>query len=144
MGQSQAYFEDVNEGQEIPRVSLPCTSQQLVLWAAGSGDYYQIHYDKDFAQATGLKERITHGALKHALLGRMLHEWVGDKGGIKRVACLYRGMDDIDRDITARGVITAKRNVGGDNVVDLEVWTEDPDGNRTTPGTASVTLPAKA
>lgn len=140
---TQVYFEDVKEGQEIPKVVLPCDSQRLVLWAAGSGDYYQIHYDKDFAQGTGLKDRITHGALKHALLGRMLHEWAGEKGHVKRVACSYRGMDDINRDVTSRGVVTAKRQEDGRGIVELEVWTEDPDGNKTTPGTAVVELPLK-
>ena len=83
----QVYFEDVQEGQEIPTLTEKGTSQRLVMWAAGSGDFYQIHYDKDFAQRTGLPDRITHGALKHALLGRMLHEWVGDQGRVRRVAC---------------------------------------------------------
>ena len=139
----QPYFEDIAEGQEIPKLSLPCDSQRLVQWAAGSGDYYQIHYDKDFAQATGLPERIVHGALKHALLGRLLHEWVGHAGHVRRVACSYRGMDMIDKDVICKGVIKAKRQENGENLVDLEVWTEDPDGNKTTPGTATVELPAR-
>ena len=46
---AQVYFEDVSEGQEIPKLAQNCDSQRLVFWAAGSGDYYQIHYDKDFA-----------------------------------------------------------------------------------------------
>jgi acyl dehydratase len=137
----QVRFADVSEGQEIPKVALKCTSQQLVYWAAGSGDYYQIHYDKDFAQSTGLQERITHGALKHALLGRLLQEWAGDEGRVARVACSYRGMDMIDKDIVARGVVKAKRQEDGRNLVDLEVWVEDPDGNKTTPGEATVALP---
>jgi acyl dehydratase len=141
---AQTYFNDVNDGQEIPKVTLMCTSQQLVYWAAGSGDYYQIHYDKDFAQSTGLPERITHGALKHALLGRLLHEWAGDEGRVKRVACSYRGMDMIDKDVVARGVVKAKRQDNGENLVDLEVWTEDPEGNKTTPGEATVALPARS
>jgi acyl dehydratase len=140
---AQVYFEDVSEGQEIPKVVQPCDSQRLVLWAAGSGDYYQIHYDKDFAQSTGLKDRITHGALKHALLGRLLDEWAGSEGTVRRVACSYRGMDMIDKDVTCRGVITGKRQEDGANIVDLEVWTEDPDGNKTTPGTAEVALPSR-
>jgi acyl dehydratase len=133
-------FEDVREGDEIPKLVQHCDSQRLVLWAAGSGDYYQIHYDKDFAQRTGLPDRIVHGALKHALLGRMLYEWVGDVAAIKRVACQYRGMDLVDRDVVCRGVVTAKREENGVRLVDLEIWTEDPDGNRTTPGTATVQL----
>ena len=141
---AQVYFEDVKEGQEIPQVVLPCDSQRLVLWAAGSGDYYQIHYDKDFAQRTGLPDRIVHGALKHALLGRMLHEWVGDEGRVRRVACNYRGMDMVDRDVVCKGVVTAKRSQGGENLVDVEVWTEDPDGQKTTPGSATVALPSRS
>ena len=140
----QVYFEDVNEGDEIPSLKKNCSTQQLVLWAAGSGDYYQIHYDKDFAQATGLPDRITHGALKHALLGRMLHEWVGAGGRVKRVACQYRGMDMVDKDVTCNGVVTGKRSENGENLVDVEVWTEDPDGQKTTPGTATVTLPSRS
>ncbi len=141
---AEIYFEDVNPGQEIPTVVQNCDSQRLVLWAAGSGDYYQIHYDKDFAQGTGLPERIVHGALKHALLGRLLHEWVGHAGHVRRVACSYRGMDMIDKDVICKGVITGKRQENGENLVDLEVWTEDPAGNKTTPGTATVELPSRA
>ncbi len=92
----QLYFEDVSEGREVTTLTQHCDSQRLVYWAAGSGDFYQIHYDKDFAQRTGLPDRIVHGALKHALLGRMLHEWVGTEGSVKRVACQYRGMDMVD------------------------------------------------
>jgi hypothetical protein len=54
----QVYFEDINEGDEITKLTKNCSSQQLVMWAAGSGDFYQIHYDKDFAQSTGLKVRM--------------------------------------------------------------------------------------
>jgi acyl dehydratase len=140
---AQVYFEDVTEGAEIPKLVQNCDSQRLVFWAAGSGDYYQIHYDKDFAQATGLPECIVHGALKHALLGRLLHEWAGEGGKIKRVACQYRGMDMIAKDVTCRGVVTGKRSEEGRNVVELEVWTEDPKGNKTTPGTAVMELPSR-
>jgi len=137
------YFEAVNPGQELTTLLQNCDSQRLVFWAAGSGDYYQIHYDKDFAQGTGLPERIVHGALKHALLGRMLHEWIGEEGRVKKVACQYRGMDMIDKDVTCRGVVTGKRTENGSHLIDLEIWTEDPDGQKTTPGTAIGELPSK-
>ena len=34
----QVYFEDINVGDEIPKLVKNCTTQQLVMWAAGSGD----------------------------------------------------------------------------------------------------------
>lgn len=140
----QLHFEDLTEGQEVTTLTQHCDSQRLVYWAAGSGDFYQIHYDKDFAQNTGLPDRIVHGALKHALLGRMLHEWVGDQGRVKRVACQYRGMDMVDKDVVCKGTVTGKRSENGENLVDVDIWTEDPEGRKTTPGSATVALPSRA
>jgi acyl dehydratase len=139
----QVYFDDVKEGDEIPKLVKNCSTQQLVLWAAGSGDFYQIHYDKDFAQGTGLKGLIVHGALKHAFLGQLVHDWAGDGGTIKKFGCQYRGMDEPNQEIVCRGVVTKKYDQNGDHLVDLEVWTENPAGQKTTPGTATVALPSR-
>ncbi len=139
----QVYFEDVKEGDEIPQLVKNCSTQQLVHWAAGSGDFYQIHYDKDFAQSTGLQDIIVHGALKHAFLGQLVHDWMGDAGRIKKFGCQYRGMDDAKQDIVCKGVISKKYQEDGQNLVELEVWTENPQGKKTSPGSAVVTLPSR-
>ena len=39
----QIYWDDVEEGQEFNLIE-PMDSQRLVIWAAASGDFYQIHY----------------------------------------------------------------------------------------------------
>jgi acyl dehydratase len=152
----QVYFEDIAEGAEIPQLKKNCSTQQLVLWAAGSGDFYQIHYDKDFATGTGLANIIVHGALKNAFLGQLLHDWAGDAGRIKKYGCQYRGMDYTQQEIICRGVVTAKKVEDGEHVVELEIWTEtgeptyaddgrprNPAGQKTTPGTAVVVLPSR-
>ncbi len=139
----QVYFEDVNVGDEIPKLVKNVTTQQLVMWAAGAGDFYQIHYDKDFAAAVGLPGVIIHGALKHAFLGQLLNDWVADKGKIKKYSCQYRGMDYPNQDITCRGTITNKSQEGGDNLVELDIWTENPSGEKTSPGKAVVSLPSR-
>ena len=56
----QVYIEDVKVGDEIPKLVKNCNTMQLVMWAAGSGDYYQIHYDKDFANLMGLPGVIAY------------------------------------------------------------------------------------
>ena len=140
----QVYYEDVNVGDEIPKLAKNCSTQQLVMWAAGSGDFYQIHYDKDFALALGtLPGIIVHGALKHAFLGQMLHDWAGDKGWIKKYGCQYRGMDVPNENIICRGVVTNKTQEGGLNLVDLDIWTEKDSGDKTSPGKATVVLPSR-
>ena len=150
----QVYFEDIKEGDEIPQLVKNCSSQQLVMWAAGSGDFYQIHYDKDFAMGTGLKDIIVHGALKNAFLGQLVHDWAGDGGKVRSFGCSYRGMDFPNQDIVCRGVITKKRVEGNEHIVELDIWTEtgparnpnrpsNPEGQKTTPGTAVVVLPSR-
>jgi acyl dehydratase len=133
-------FADVSEGMAIPELKKNCSTQQLVLWAAGSGDFYQIHYDKDFAVGTGLSNIIVHGALKNAFLRQLVHDWVGNSGKIKKYGCSYRGMDFPNEDITCKGTVTKKYEEGGERLVDLEVWTENPQGKKTTPGYATVVL----
>ncbi len=81
MAQEQVCWDDVSEGQEIS-LQEPMDSQRLVIWAAASGDFYQIHYDEGFAKGTGLDGLIVHGALKGMLVGRLLDEWTGADGRI--------------------------------------------------------------
>ena len=141
--QKQVYFEDVEVGQEVPSIKITPSTQQLVHWAAGSGYFYQIHYDQDFAKSTGLQGIIVHGALKHALLGRMLWEWIRYDGKVKRYAVSYRGMDVPGQEMICRGRVTGKRQENGENLVELEIWTENAQGQKTTPGTATVALPSR-
>ena len=78
-----------------------------------------------------------------ALLGRMLHEWVGYGGTIKKWGVSYRGMDAPGQEMTCKGVVTGKRQEGAENLVDLDIWTANPEGEKTTPGTATVALPSR-
>ena len=133
-------WAEVTEGMEIPSLKKNPTSQQLVQWAAGSGDFYQIHYDDGFAKSTGLKGIIVHGALKHAFLGQLVHDWIGNTGRIKSFGCSYRGMDYPNEEMTCKGVVSRKYEKDGEKLVDLEIWTENPQGQKTTPGTATVRL----
>ena len=135
------HFEDIKVLMEIPAIKKNPTTQQLVKYAGASGDFYQIHYDHNFAKATGLENIIVHGALKHAFLGQLLHDWIGNEGSIKKVGCSYRGMDFPDQDIQCKGIVTRKYEENGEKLVDLEIWTENPQGQRTSPGVATVQLP---
>jgi len=131
-------WDQVKEGMEIGPLVKNCSTQQLVQWAAGSGDFYQIHYDKDFAQSTGLGDIIVHGALKNAFLGQLVHDWAGNNGRIKKYGCSYRDMDPPRQDIICKGVVRRKYEENGEKLADVEMWTEKPDGKKTTPGTATV------
>ena len=136
----QVYFEDVEEGTELPTLRKDPTTQQLVMYAGASGDYYQIHYDRQFALGNGLPDVILHGALKNAFLGQLMTDWIGEQGRLARLSVQYRGMDVPGTPIFAKGVVTRK---GEDGEVECDIGLENAEGKRTTPGSAAVVLPSR-
>ncbi len=139
----QIYFEDISEGQELPPIKISPDKQQLVKFAAGSGDFNPLHFDEKFATNMGMPETIVHGRFKYAVVGRLVTEWMGYKGRLKKIGVSYRGIDTPNKEITAGGVVTGKKQENGENIVELDVWTQDVDGKKTTPGTAEVALPSR-
>jgi acyl dehydratase len=143
MAHKQFYFEDVEVGFEIPPLKKDPTTQQLVKYAGASGDFYQIHYDKDFALKNHLPGVILHGALKNAFLGQLMTDFAGDLGWLRKLSVQYRGMDQPGTKVICRGRVSKKYVEGGHHMVDCEIWLENSKGEKTTPGSATVVLPSK-
>jgi len=139
----QLYYEDVEVGMDIPPLVKQPTTKQLVQWAGASGDYYELHYDKDFAQAQGFPNVVVHGKLKFGLLGQLLTDWIGEEGSIKKLGCSYRGIDHPGENLVCKGKATNKYVADGEHIVECEIWAENSKGEKTTPGNATVTLPSR-
>lgn len=142
MRERQRFFEDVAVGEELQPLRMSFTPRQLVMFAGAALDFYEIHYDRDAAQAQGLDGLLVHGALKHALLGRFLHEYAGPHGRVVAYGCQYRGMDGPGEELVCRGTVTAVNQQ--EHLLDLRIHVEKADGTVTTPGQAQVFLPGRA
>jgi hydroxyacyl-ACP dehydratase HTD2-like protein with hotdog domain len=123
-------------GEELPELVKHPTTRQLVQYAGAQGDFYEIHYDQDFARGVGLPGVILHGLLKASFLGQLVTDWLGDRGRLKTFEVSYRGIDEPRHPYRCRGRVT---RVEG-HEVELEVWGEDEAGQRTTIGTATVQM----
>ncbi|TME08362.1 MAG: dehydratase [Chloroflexi bacterium] len=123
-------------GDEIPELVKHPTTRQLVQYAGAQGDFYEIHYDQDYARSIGLPGVILHGLLKAGFLGQLVTDWLGDRGTLKTFEVSYRGLDVPGKPYRCRGKIT---KVDG-RQVELEVWGEDEGGQRTTVGSATVEM----
>lgn len=138
----QPYIQDVEPGQELtPLVKQP-TTRQLVMYAGASGDFYEIHYDEDFALAQRLPGVILHGALKSAFLGQLVTDWMGPEGTLRSLSVRYREMDVPGDTLTCKGTVTHKDVRAG--TVRCEIWLENGAGVRTTTGEAVVALPTRS
>ena len=139
----QVYYEDIEVGSEIPALVKYPTTLQLVKYAGASGDYYQIHYDKDFALASGLPGVIVHGWLALSFLGQMVTDWLGGGGALLKLSGSYRGMNKVHEDVICNGKVTKKYEEDGQNLARVEIWAENPEGEKTVTGTAVVRLPSR-
>ncbi len=140
----QIYFEDIVVGNDIPTLIKHPTTRQLVMWAGASGDYNEIHYDKDVALAQNLPGVIIHGWVTASYLCQIITDWIGDEGMLKKFTVAFRGMLLPGQDVTIKGKVAKKFTEGKEHLVECEIWAENPKGEKTAPATALVSLPSKA
>ncbi|MFC7331035.1 MaoC/PaaZ C-terminal domain-containing protein [Marinactinospora rubrisoli] len=126
----------VATGTELPPLRLTPTLRDIVRYAGASGDFYEMHYDLEFARRLGHPELSLHGLYKAALLGRLVTEWAGDAGRLTSLSVRYRAMDYREHELTC----AARVETAGDGRVELSIRTENAEGATTTVGRAVVTL----
>ena len=138
------FWEDVDEGMELPALVKEVTLRQLVKYAGAADNYAEIHYDKDHAQSIGLPGPVVHGALKSAFLAQLVNDWIGEGGTLKKLSCQYRGMDVPGDTLICKGTVTRKFVQDGQHMVDCRIWAENAQGKYNTPGSATVVLPSRS
>jgi acyl dehydratase len=143
MAQSTVYWDDVEEGQEIPPFVRQTDLMHWNRYAAVNDEFVYIHMDPDYAKSIGQPDVFGMGNLRLAYLHNMLRNWIGEMGEIARVGCQYRALNLRQDVLTARGRITRKYMDKHEYLVDLDIWVENQQGENTCPGTATIRLPVR-
>jgi len=133
-----ANWNTISEGDALPDLVKEPGVSQLVKYSAGSGDFNPLHHDYNFPQAKEIGSIIVHGRFKYASLGQLVSDWLGHSGRIKNISCQYRGMDLPNQAMTCRGTVNRKWEKEGEKLAELEIWVENAEGKKTTPGSALV------
>jgi acyl dehydratase len=132
---------DAQVGQELPTFERMAGFHAWNRYAAVNQEFVPIHMDDDAGRNAGNPGAFGMGNLQVAYLHALLRQWMGDDGRIVSVACQLRAPSLRGLRTIARGRVTAVREVAGETLVDLEVWTETEEGTVLAPGTATVELP---
>lgn len=150
----QLYWDDVTEGGEVTTLPKVATTEMLVRWATAGQDFNPLHYEDAHAKTQGQPGIIVHGQLKRAWLVHLMTNWIGEQGVLKKLSCSFRGTDlprgmmmiGVPKDGETwhcKGTVTKKYVEGNDHLVDCDIWVENGNGEKTTPGAATVILPAR-
>ena len=129
-------------GDELPTFVRATGFHNWNRYAAVNDEFVPIHMDDEAGQRAGYSSAFGMGNLQWAYLHNLLRQWIGDEGRILNLACQFRSPNTKGQTITAKGVVTAVREEGGERVIELEVWTEEQSGKKLAPGTAVVAVPA--
>ena len=141
----QIYWEDVQEGQDVPPFGQKVGYMELNRFAGANDELVPIHMDADYAKNVAkLPDVIVMGNLKLAYIANAITDWAGDEGWIEKVFIEYRKMDLVNHTLTAKAKVTKKYEQDGRRLVDLDVWVENDEGETTTPGRATLRLPSRA
>ena len=82
------YFDDVAVGDSVPaREYGPLTVVDTVRWAGLQENWQHLHYDRDHVREhNGLRTFIASGAYRQALLTRVLTDWIGARGWLRKMS----------------------------------------------------------
>jgi len=111
-------------------------------FAAVNSEFVDHHMDDEAGRASGFPGAFGMGNLTFAWLHCMLREWLGGSGRIVEVDCRFRSPVLRGDIVTCGGVVTSRYDHGGEVRLDLDVWSENQHGQRSTQGTATVALAA--
>jgi len=141
---AKIYFEDVQVGDEIPKLqTAPVTHLQLVRYAGASGDFNPLHTDPKIGEMIGTGGIIAHGMLIMGFVGQMLSDYTGPQA-LKRFGVRFKGMTHLDDEITCTGTITEKYEENGEGRIAGKVQAADQNGDIKVAGTFVAALPRRA
>jgi acyl dehydratase len=111
---------------------------QLIKFAACEGDFNALHFEPDFAQARAIGDNIVHGRFKYAALAQLVSDWLAHDGFVRRTLRFLSRHRIAAATSSRDGRIVGLRKHDGLQIVELELWTENVEGQRTTVGAAEV------
>lgn len=130
-------FTDVEEGEELPARAMELTADQVRAYAKAAGIWAPRFTDDEAARQEGLPGIIAPGNLSMGVLAGHIEAWAG-VGSLRRLGTTFRGIVRPGR-LRLCGAVT-ERNESA-RTVELDVWLENVDGERSVIGTATVALP---
>ncbi|HJN86880.1 MAG: MaoC family dehydratase N-terminal domain-containing protein [Dehalococcoidia bacterium] len=137
-------FDQIEEGGTLPIFRRYTDLMNYNRYAAVNDEYVYHHQDPDIANSRGQKDVDGMGLLQFAYLHNMLRQWIGESGDILKFGVQYRANNGRGDIVTCQGKVVRMYQEDGQNLADVDMWTENQSGETLSPGTATVSLPARA
>ncbi|MHB8092479.1 MAG: MaoC family dehydratase [Syntrophales bacterium] len=77
-----------------------------IYYAGASGDFNPIHIDPEFGKMVGLGGSILQGLCTLAFAAKVVTDWTGDPGRLKKIKCRFSAPVMMEDTISVEGAVT--------------------------------------
>ena len=116
------FWEDVAEGEELPRLVMPITVTRCVYLASATRDFSPQHSNRDYArERSKTKDVFVNTPFNIGIISRFATDWGGPSSTLKRVKMEMRDNVCAGDDMIVTGRVARKYVEDGEHRVDLEM-----------------------
>ena len=143
MARKKLYFEDVQEGDELPSFTVAnLTRTDFVKYAGSSGDFNPIHHDQTFAEASGNPTVFAMGMMNAGILSRLVAEYAGIEN-LRKYRVRFATRVWPGDSVTCKGKVTKKAVENGEKVIEGEIAALNQKGEVAIQGSFRAALPSR-
>lgn len=143
--QQQVFFDDIVSGHELPpREYGPLTIVDTVRWAGLQENWQHLHFDRDHVrQHNGLRTFIASGAYRQALLMRMVTDWIGPRGMLRKLSVRHTHSTFEGDTMRFSGRVVEKSSDPSDPWIACEVEGKNQEGRQILTGRCTLIIPPR-
>ena len=143
MARKKLYFEDVQEGDELPSFTVAnLTRSDFVKYAGSSGDFNPIHHDQTFAEASGNPTVFAMGMMNAGILSRLVADYAGIEN-LRKYRVRFATRVWPGDSVTCKGKVTRKVVENGEKVIEGEIAALNQKGEVAIQGSFRAALPSR-
>ncbi len=135
------YWEDVEEGQDIPDASREIDSTLIISganWA--SHDFMPVHHDPKFAQEKGAPDIFMNILTTNGYVSRFVTDWAGPEAMVRSIAIRLGAPAVPGKILRFTGRVARTSEEGDERIVELAICAANDLGDHAT-GTVVLSLP---
>lgn len=131
-------YDTLQDGDALPTLRRTPTTPKVMQFLAAATTWVPQFYDEAVAIEMGLDGPIVPAPLKLAYLHQYLAKWLDGVGTIRRLQLSHRRPDYHNIELTLGGAVTRKYEQDGVRLLEVELWIDTPEGERSLRGGATI------
>lgn len=139
----ERFWEDVEEGDELPKLVMPITFTRCVYLASATRDFSPQHSNREYAQSRSkTKDVFVNTPFNLGMVSRYATDWGGPRATVRKMKVAMRDNLCAGDEMIMTGKIIRKYVEDGDARVDIDIVVATQDGP-VVPCGATVALPSR-